>query len=235
MMKIAGASVVAGGAASGTAGAHTAPLPSALDDVASATEQYRDPQVALDDGFVVLGPYVPDMGWHFLNPSNVQDAVKNGLDADTPQLLTYDDAGGKLTLASVEYGLPVGTRGHDEDHPPTLFDGEVSDEGHWHQHEHAVHVFAVPPPPPEDLSFDDMLHSTRWAELVPGEGNDDPVLSLGDTVVTDFASGGPLDARVVVTTEPHPSLWTLHAWVHRKNPTGVFEETNPTLANRPRP
>lgn len=241
-LKLAGAGILAGALASGEAGASGGPLRGQLQQAASTTKRYTDPAAAIEDGYVVLGPYVPDMGWHFLNPEYVQDAVENGLSIDTPQLLTYDDDGGDLELASVEYGIPVGARGYDEENPPDLFDDEEGDaEEHWHVHPQAEHVFAVPPPPEgeeppalEDLSLDDQLHTTRWVEIVRGGSPDEAIFEPGMTIVTDFADGGPLDPRVVLNSQVHPDLWTLHVWVHKRNPDGVFAETNSTLANSPR-
>lgn len=238
MMKLAGAGLLAGSISAGEAGATDAPHQEQLDEAASATEQYSDPQVAIDDGFVVLGPYVPGMGWHLLHPGRVEDAVANGLAIDTPQLLTYDDAGGNRDLVSVEYAIPVGARGTDEETPPSLFDTDEADvEERWHVHPRAEHVFAVPPPPPDvaALTLDEQLHSTRWVEIVRDGPPEGPMFGAGMVVVTDFASGGTLDPRAVLHSQIHPDLWTLHVWVHKENPDGVFEETNRTLANSPRP
>ena len=242
MLKLAGVGVLGTAAASGGAAAHGASLAEQLEAVVDATEQYRDPEEALEDGYVVLGPYVPDMGWHFLNPGHVEDAVEDGLDVTEPQLLTYDDAGGNLKLASVEYGIPVGARGYDEDNPPDLFHDEGEDpEEHWHVHPQAEHVFAVPPPSDgdlpdlEDVSLDDQLHTTRWVEIVPGGDPGEPMFEPGTEIMTDLESGGHLDVRAVLDSQVHPELWTLHLWIHKKNPDGLFAETNRTLANSPRP
>lgn len=94
----------------GTAAAN-APLDDQLEQVRDATAKYENPQAAIDDGFQVMGPYVPGMGWHFLNLDNLGAAIENDFDIETPQLLTYGDAGNgfeNLTLASVEYAIPMG-------------------------------------------------------------------------------------------------------------------------------
>lgn len=94
----------------GTAAAN-APLDDQLEQVRDATAKYENPQAAIDDGFQVMGPYVPGMGWHFLNLDNLGAAIKSDFDIETPQLLTYGDAGNgfeNLTLASVEYAIPMG-------------------------------------------------------------------------------------------------------------------------------
>lgn len=235
-MKIAGAGLIGSTVSAGGASADQGTLQQQLETAESATEQYSDPQDAIDAGFeVILGPYVPGMGWHFFNPVNLQDAVENGLEIDTPQLLTYDDAGGNLKLGAVEYAIPVGARGYDEDNPPDLFADEGTDaEEHWHIHPQAEHAFAFPPPPPSnDPGLDEMLHTSRWVEVVYTDGTTEPVFNPGETIVTDFNGGGRLDPRVVLHSAAHPDLWTLHAWVHKRNPDGVFHATNKTLANAP--
>lgn len=52
-------------------------------------------------------------------------------------------------------------------------------------------------------------------------------------LLTDLNSQRPLNARAVVGSSVHPDLWTLHAWVHLKNPEGVFAGHNPDLPVSP--
>lgn len=236
IMKIAGAGLIGSTASAGGASADQGELQQQLDTAASATEQYRDPKAALDAGFVLLGPYVTGMGWHFFSKENLNHALQNGLQIDKPQLLTYDDAGGNLKLGSVEYAIPVGARGYGENNPPDLFADEGTDvDEHWHIHPQAEHAIAFPPPPPSGTpDLDEMLHTSRWVEVVYADMTEKPVFNRGETIVTDFNGGGRIDPRVVLQSSVHPDLWTLHAWVHKKNPDGVFHHTNKTLANAPR-
>lgn len=238
LMKFTGAGLSGSVVASSGSRGDDGPLRAQLDEAATATERYADPQAAIDDGFVVLGPYVPDMGWHFLHPDRL-----GTLDVSAPQLLTYDDVGERLELGAVEYAIPVGAGGTDAETPPDLFDDDGADaEENWHVHPGAEHVLAVPPPDeeqelpaPEELNLDDQLRTSRWVEVVLGADTGEPMFEPGMTIVADFAAGGGLDSRAVVDSLVHPDLWTLHAWVHLENPDGVFVESNRALANSPPP
>lgn len=76
-----------------------------LEEVRQATARYLDVDVALADGYVDIGAFVPGMGWHYLNVGNV-DARFN---ATRPELLVYadDPCGGKRRLVAVEYAIPL--------------------------------------------------------------------------------------------------------------------------------
>ncbi|WP_225332681.1 hypothetical protein [Halomicrobium urmianum] len=212
-----------------------------LSAVTAATEQYADPQAAMDDGYIPLGPFVPGMGWHFLNQGHVQSAVENGFDPEQPQLLTYGDTGaacdGDLVLGAVEYAIPVGARGFDEESPPSIFDG---DGGAWHVHHAAEHAFAVPAAGAEDVpdsavdaSTSTLFRTTNWIEVAPGGEPGSPMFEPGTALMADFEDGAEMDQRVVVESSVHPDLWTLHAWAHTENPAGVFAPTNPDLPGSP--
>lgn len=241
--------VGAGGAVTalgtGSAGAHR-PLDSQLEQIRGKTERYKNPQKALDDGYQIMGPYVPGMGWHFLNPGNVEAAVDEDFDLNVPQLLTYGDAGGgfeELTLASVEYAIPVGARDYTDENPPNIFE-DSDDSEIWHAHPAAEHALTLPvdlghghhaedfPESPADVPPEDLIRGTNWIELIPGNP-EQPMLEHGITIMANFAGSGPLDGRAVVGSSVHPDLLTLHAWVHEENPDGVFAPINPELANEP--
>lgn len=206
-------------------------LQSELDDVRSATEKYGDPKKAIEDGFKLGGPYVPGMGWHFSHPERLRDAAKNGLDVEKPPMLTYidnHDTDG-LELAAVEYGLPVKVT--EENGTPDLFSDDTADATEeWHVHEAATHVFAKPDGKqndPEDLTFENWSNKENWAEFRPVDNG----LEAGDTISLAWGKpnakeGENKEERVVDLVSNHPSLTTLHAWVHVENPDGVFEPTN---------
>jgi hypothetical protein len=111
-----------------------------LDRVRATLEKYKDPIVAIHDGyFSTLGcveiaraggkgqvPYAPGgMGVHFLNLSAV-GAVPDPL---RPQVLIYEPRGQKLRLVAAEWFIPLATGVKER---PTLwgqsFDGPM--EGH---------------------------------------------------------------------------------------------------------
>lgn len=246
-LKATGAGAAVSSLAFGTAATADESLDDQLAKAEKATEKYADPQTALDDGFQPMGPFVPGMGWHFLNAANVEAAVEDGFDIEKPQLLTYGDAGGgcngELVLGSVEYAVPVGAGEHDEENPPDIFDDEDSSE-RWHVHSTAEHVLALPvdphegvsddfPESPADVPLADQLRTTNWVEVTPGGEPGSPMFEHGMMIVADLEGGEAIDMRAVVGAAVHPDLLTLHAWVHLENPDGVFAPINPELPSTP--
>lgn len=246
LLKAAGAGAAVNSVALGTAAAHEESLDDQLRCVTEATEQYTDVQRAIEDGYKPLGPFVPGMGWHFLNNGYVGAAVENGFDIEQPQLLTYGDTGaaadGELVLGAVEYAIPVGARGYDDETMPDLFEDEDGSEN-WHVHSAAEHAFMLPaghggeseemPESMEDVPFSRVVRSTNWVEVHPGGEPGSPMFEPGTMIVADLNGGVSGDVRVVVGSAVHPDLWTLHAWVHTENPDGVFTETNAELPSSP--
>ncbi|MBD3653614.1 hypothetical protein [Kangiella sp.] len=88
-----------------------------------ATAKYHDVNVAMADGYVDLGAYVPMMGHHFMNFAYLDDTFE----IDKPELLVYanSEADGKLRLVAVEYAIPLPLSAE----APEGFTG---DEDHWH-------------------------------------------------------------------------------------------------------
>ncbi|HET9862744.1 MAG TPA: hypothetical protein VFP37_04835 [Steroidobacteraceae bacterium] len=108
---------LAGALAAGVASAHeghdhnagkgTKPPPAAvlqLDDVRNATARYLDVQKATDDGYVDIGLFVANMGWHYQKMSRVDARF----DMTRPEFLVYadDPCGGPRKLVAVEYAVP---------------------------------------------------------------------------------------------------------------------------------
>lgn len=226
----AAAGVLVTGRASGAT-----PFQEELDTARTATEQYRTVEAALEAGFQPGGPYVPGMGWHWLNPERIQAVAENGPSLEEPQLLVYGDtdpgsADGHLVLGAVEWGIPVGAGGYTAESPPDLFsDEEANVEEHWHTHHAARHVFTTGDgsvTDPSTLTVGDLLQRGRWAE-VPPEVSVEP----GDDVTADWGLTGSEETRTVdLAPDPHPDLLTLHAWVHLRNRDHVLHGTNDNLA-----
>lgn len=192
-----------------------------LETVRAATEQYDgDPQLAVEDGYALLGPIVPGMGWHFLNEALVGDAIQNGFSLEKPQLLTYDE---HFDLGSVEWGAPAA----EVPEQPNLID---SDEAEWTIHNGSTHLFAtedeeVTPPP--EVDFDTLATDDHWMEFHPPDDS----IEAGDTVTEyDFTKDGEPDERVVDAAISHPDLNTLHVWLFAGNPDGRFAAVNPEFA-----
>jgi len=137
-------------------------LPPELEKVRSALEKYKDPIVAVHDGyFSTVGcvefsrpggpgrvPYLPGgMGVHVLNPSLI-DPVPDPL---RPQILLYEPVGDNLRLIGAEWFIPLATGVKER---PQLFgrpfDGPM--EGHHPLmptglHHYDLHVWLFKPNP----------------------------------------------------------------------------------------
>ncbi len=93
-----------------TAWAHSRPeLSPELEALRAKFEKYQDPIVAIHDGyFSTLGCVAfpdGDMGVHFLNPALIGPTP----DPMAPPILLYEASGGKLSLAGVEWIVPLAT------------------------------------------------------------------------------------------------------------------------------
>lgn len=76
-----------------------------LDTVERATARFLDEQVAIDEGYVDIGVFYPNMGHHYLKPA-LLDAT---FELEKPELLVYavDPCSGLRRLVAVEYAAPV--------------------------------------------------------------------------------------------------------------------------------
>jgi hypothetical protein len=76
-----------------------------LEAVRQATARYLDEDQAIADGYVDIGVFFENMGWHYMKPARV-DAT---FEATAPELLVYadDPCGGKRRLVAVEYAVPL--------------------------------------------------------------------------------------------------------------------------------
>ena len=84
------------------------PQPAALyelENVRQLTARYQDLQAALDDGYVDIGVFYPNMGHHYLKPA-LLDAT---FDVENPELLVYEDdpCSSQRRLVAVEYAVPL--------------------------------------------------------------------------------------------------------------------------------
>jgi hypothetical protein len=75
-----------------------------LDQARDAAAQYLDVNEALKDGYVDIGLFVPNMGWHYLNDK----LLDSNFDWTRPEILVYadDPCGGGRKLVAVEYAVP---------------------------------------------------------------------------------------------------------------------------------
>jgi len=76
-----------------------------LDQARSAASKYLDIDKALAAGYVDIGVFMPNMGWHYLNEKLLDDRF----DWTKPELLVYadDPCSAKRRLVAVEYAVPL--------------------------------------------------------------------------------------------------------------------------------
>jgi hypothetical protein len=158
-----------------------------LSAVRSALEKYKDPYIAIHDGyFSTLGcveighagaaghvPYKPGgMGIHFINTSHIGPVP----DPAKPQVLIYEPDGNKLRLVAAEWFIPLatGVKAHPAlwNHP---FDGPMM--GHppllpMDMHHYDLHVWLYKPNPlgifaPTNPSVKCTGHPYRLVEEAP--------------------------------------------------------------------
>jgi len=86
---------------------HKKPPPLAvlqLDQARDAAAKYLDVNDAIADGYADINLFVPNMGWHYLKESILDEKFE----WTKPELLVYadDPCGGKRKLVAVEYAVP---------------------------------------------------------------------------------------------------------------------------------
>jgi hypothetical protein len=96
-----------------------------VGEVRAATRDFRDARNASNGGYTSLGSCVsgPEqgaMGVHFINEDLLNDPT---LKADQPELLVYEQRGGKLRLVAAEY-LVIAEAWHAANPGPPVLDGQ---------------------------------------------------------------------------------------------------------------
>ena len=207
--------------------------------VMDALSDYHDPKVALEDGYILTGPYVPGMGWQFLNEDLLDDAVENGLDIEKPQMLCYLETDEGLKLGAAEYAIPS----DEVDETPNLFADEgqshiaVPEAEGWETVEAATKVYALESHSEYDIEtvdLDYLRKKDRWAKF-----QSDHDLSEGDRTVLEWGGESlPPDEMGDEEAEEYevrridamwdlPELETLRVWTEEDNPDGMFTPMNP--------
>ena len=77
----------------GAASARSDDLAHELNTVKTATRKYRDVKLARNDGYVVVSPYTPGMGFHFVNPDLMAQDDDGPFDLKSPPILVYFTTG----------------------------------------------------------------------------------------------------------------------------------------------
>ena len=97
-----------------------------LDTIRSATERYRDMNVALADGYEQVGDVAPNMGAHFVHEGRVDDGV---FSVEEPEIILYDrDEAGDWRLRGTSFVFPREIVG--DEHP----EGFAGPLDNWHVH-----------------------------------------------------------------------------------------------------
>jgi len=115
------------GAAEDRASSATSEAGAFADRARAATAKYRDREVAIADGYRLIGDDFPGMGEHWIHIGLVFDAA---YEPTRPEVLTYVTLGGAPQLLGIAYALP-------------LLDGEVPPDEPagreaWHAHAGSV-------------------------------------------------------------------------------------------------
>lgn len=217
------------------------PFTEQLTRIEEATKRYRDVERALEAGYQIMGPYVPAMGWHFVNPEYSQKAAKGEPSLVEPPMLTYNLDG---ELGSVEYAVPLSEYTDDDGavtETPDLFNDadadrevKVPERESWHPHYEAQHVFSNGNGEYDrsQPARENALDTTNWVELSDHSDTFPDAraqLEAGDTLEVDWDGDGKSESRVVDLVATHPSQLTLHVWVHYENPHGVLAGFNPAF------
>lgn len=87
------ATVLGGLTVAGTASARSSTLAAELNAVRKATQKYKDIDTARNDGYVVVSAYVPQMGFHFINPGLLAADENVVVDVTKPPILVYYTTG----------------------------------------------------------------------------------------------------------------------------------------------
>jgi hypothetical protein len=76
-----------------------------VESVRHATARFLDEQQALNEGYVDIGVFYPNMGHHYLKPELLDETFE----LEKPELLVYvdDPCGGGRRLVAVEYAVPL--------------------------------------------------------------------------------------------------------------------------------
>lgn len=76
-----------------------------LEAARQATARFHDVAEAEDAGYVDIGLFMPNMGWHYLK----EELLDGEFDPAAPELLVYadDPCGGPRRLVAVEYAVPL--------------------------------------------------------------------------------------------------------------------------------
>ncbi|QOS12454.1 uncharacterized protein HfgLR_11585 [Haloferax gibbonsii] len=131
-LKGLGVGALSLGAFASPAAAHRGALQRELASVRAATSKYADVRKAIADGYVLGSPFVPGMGYHYVNHHYIIENYDDEVDITKPAALVYgkNEGNGKeeLVLGAAEY---LFDEVQEYEGPfPDPFHGD-SDDGMW--------------------------------------------------------------------------------------------------------
>ena len=107
-----------------------------VEQIIQATSKYLNFETATNDGLIDVSGYVPNMGFHYLNP-----ALADGtFDLLKPEIVLYlPDDNGELQMVAVEYSI-IPNDPSSPGSPPAGLTGDIDEWhfneiiGHWQLH-----------------------------------------------------------------------------------------------------
>ncbi len=209
-----------------------------VDELRQAIDKYTDPNEAIADGYEFTGPYVPGMGYHFVNFDSIEERnEEGGFDHTEPQILVYTVEDGELTLAAGEYAI------HEDVIPESgdIFDVSdeddlvTSEEDGWNPVGEGSLVLAVPDDDESrasDFTAEELNNNDYWAKVSPhvhGEIGESVSLHWGEPQEHQEEGEERGEERVINEVYYHPTLTALHVWTHKDNPDGILSSTHPDV------
>ncbi|MGH2395715.1 MAG: hypothetical protein ACRDFW_01755 [bacterium] len=215
MFSVALAAVLVAGGASPPVGAATTTALSAdvISKVALArvatTKYVTNLELAKADGYQMITPMIPNMGYHFLNPK-IQ-----GFDVTRPPILVYVRRGEGWQLVAVEWVFPKkpGAAPVQPEVSPRTGGASL-----------AVDPRTGQPLTPQVVA---PLRGARYGSFGAACHYDDGSFVMADTEA-QCATSNPKSGAAFGFW--HPPFVTLHLWLWYPNPDGVFGEFNPYLS-----
>lgn len=166
-----------------------------------ASAEFQNRRAAIAAGYRRIGPDVPSMGEHWINPRVV---VADSFDIARPALLTYIEVGGVPVLTGVVYAVAL-TAGQS---PPPIF----GSAGLWHEHNGTLDEEALLPdhhtlPSAATGTRLAILHAWLWSPNPLGMFATDnwtiPFLRLGLAPPQEFPEGAARALSLISGAEDH--------------------------------
>jgi hypothetical protein len=165
-----------------------------VDQARKVSEQYLDYRTALNDGFKIFLPHIPQSVYHFTNRRYAMEAEWN-FNPDHPSSLLYEKQGDGYKLVGVMYTAP---RRLDEDQLDTRIPLSFAQ---WHEHVNFCR-------PPADMPFAERMQKSLGPNALFGFKG-----SIHTQEACDAAGGRFL---------PVVLNWMVHIYPFEKDPAAIW-------------